>query len=139
VIDGLIVGALSLVLLLPLGVGVATVDSDTGVAALIGALIVTTLVLVVVGCLYAPYMMARTNGRTVGRMATGIRVIRAGGQPMTFGFAALRELGVKGLLFGVVGSATFGLASLLDVLWPLWDDEHRALHDMIVNTRTVLA
>jgi hypothetical protein len=23
------------------------------------------------------------------------------------------------------------------VLWPLWDDENRALHDFVVDTRTV--
>ena len=49
--------------------------------------------------------MARTNGKTLGRMATGIRVIRADGQPMTFGFAMLREVLVKALLVGVVSSA----------------------------------
>jgi hypothetical protein len=32
---------------------------------------------------------------------------------------------------------TIGIAQLVDVLWPLWDEENRALHDFIVNTRTV--
>jgi uncharacterized RDD family membrane protein YckC len=81
--------------------------------------------------------MARTNGKTLGRMAVGNRVIRASGEPMTFVWAMLREVAVKALLFGFVSSFTFGLASLLDVLWPLWDDENRALHDFIVDTRTV--
>ena len=57
---------------------------------------------------------------------------------MTFGFAMLREVAVKALLFGIAGSFTFGLAQLIDFLWPLWDEENRALHDFIVNTRTVL-
>ena len=91
----------------------------------------------VVALLYAPLLMARTNGQTLGRMALGIRVIRAGGEPMTFGFAMLREVIVKTLLVGVVASATFGLAWLLDVLWPLWDEENRALHDFVVNTRVI--
>jgi uncharacterized RDD family membrane protein YckC len=56
---------------------------------------------------------------------------------MTFGWAMLREVAVKALLFGGLGSVTVGLASLLDVLWPLWDDENRALHDFIVDTRVV--
>jgi uncharacterized RDD family membrane protein YckC len=71
-------------------------------------------------------------------MAVGIRVVRAGGQPMTFWFAMLREVVVKTLLFGIVSSFTFGLASLLDVLWPLWDEENRALHDFVVNTRVIV-
>jgi uncharacterized RDD family membrane protein YckC len=70
-------------------------------------------------------------------MAVGIRVIRAGGEPMTFWFAMLREVLVKSLLVGVVSSFTFGLAWLLDVLWPLWDEENRALHDFVVNTRVI--
>jgi uncharacterized RDD family membrane protein YckC len=44
---------------------------------------------------------------------------------------------VKALLFGIASSLTFGLASLLDVLWPLWDEENRALHDLIVDTRVI--
>ena len=82
-------------------------------------------------------MMARTNGKTLGRMAMGIRVVRASGEPMTFGCAMLREVAVKALLFGIAGSLTFGLACLADVLWPLWDDENRALHDFVVDTRVV--
>ena len=63
--------------------------------------------------------------------------MRAKGGPMTFWFAMLREVVVKALLFGFISSLTVGLASLLDVLWPLWDDENRALHDFIVDTRVV--
>jgi uncharacterized RDD family membrane protein YckC len=96
-------------------------------------------VVTVVAFLYAPLLMARTNGQTLGRMATGIRVVRTNGEPMTFGLALLREVVVKGLLINTVGgSLTFGLAGLLDVLWPLWDEENRALHDFVVQTRTVL-
>jgi hypothetical protein len=65
-------------------------------------------------------------------------VVRASGEPITFGFAMVREVLVKSLLFGFLGSITFGLGTLLDVLWPLWDEENRALHDFVVNTRTVL-
>ena len=57
------------------------------VGALIGVLCVTFVAL-----LYAPAMMARTNGKTVGRMALGIRVVRANGEPIDFGYAMLREV-----------------------------------------------
>jgi uncharacterized RDD family membrane protein YckC len=137
VLDGIIVGIPALIVFLALGVGVASSGEGSGTGAIIGGLIVSVLVFLVVALLYAPLMMARTNGQTLGRMATNIRVIRVHGEPMTFGFAALREIAVKGLLVQAVGSATFGLAWLVDSLWPLWDDEHRALHDMVVNTRVV--
>lgn len=141
VIDGLIVGAVALAIMAPLGIGIfASGDSDTGVVAFVLAFVVVALVLAVVALLYAPFLMARTNGQTFGRMATGIRVVRTSGEPMTFGWALLREVVVKGLLFNaLLGSITGGLASIIDVLWPLWDEENRALHDFVVQTRTVLA
>jgi uncharacterized RDD family membrane protein YckC len=100
-------------------------------------LLLGSLAVAIVALLYAPLMMARTNGKTLGRMALGIRVVRANGNPMTFGWAMLREVAVKALLFGILSSLTAGLASLADVLWPLWDDENRALHDFVVDTRVV--
>jgi len=94
----------------------------------------------VVAFIYAPLLMARTNGQTLGRMATGIRVVRTSGERMTFGWAMLREVVIKAFLFNVLlGSVSFGLAGILDVLWPLWDEENRALHDFLVQTRTVMA
>ena len=139
-IDGVIIGIGSLVLLIaltaPFSLGFFGGD-DVGVVSIIVGLMFATLCVTVVAFLYAPAMMARTNGQTVGRMALGIRVVRAKGQPMTFGFAMLREVAVKALLFGIVSSLTFGLAALLDVLWPLWDEESRALHDFIVDTRVI--
>jgi uncharacterized RDD family membrane protein YckC len=137
IIDGLIITVVAMIFIIPLGIGVGSTDSDTGTAALVGAFLLTLIVFAVVGLFYAPVMMSRTNGQTLGRMATGIRVIRAGGEPITFGFAALREIVVKTLLVGAVSSATAGIGYLIDVLWPLWDDENRALHDFVVNTRSV--
>jgi len=141
IVDGLIIGVIALAIMAPLGLGFFSLDdTDTaGFFALVGAFIVAVLVIAVVALAYAPVMMGATNGKTLGRMVTGIRVVRADGQDMTFGWAALREVVVKALLInGIAGSFTFGLAGLVDVLWPLWDDENRALHDFVVNTRTVL-
>jgi uncharacterized RDD family membrane protein YckC len=140
VIDGLIIGIGAVLILALFGsiFSIGFFDSEeTGVAALVVGLMLSFVAIAIVALLYAPLMMARTNGRTLGRMAVGIRVVRASGEPMTFGWAMLREVAVKALLFGVAGSITFGLANLADVLWPLWDDENRALHDFVVDTRTV--
>jgi uncharacterized RDD family membrane protein YckC len=140
-VDGLIIGiggvALALAIMAPFSIGFLA-DDSVGVAAVLVGLLLAVVCVSIIALLYAPALMARTNGKTLGRMATGIRVVRANGEPMTFGFAMLREVAVKALLFGTASSFTFGLASLLDVLWPLWDEENRALHDFIVNTRTVL-
>jgi uncharacterized RDD family membrane protein YckC len=136
-IDGLIVGVGALILFLPLVAAGLTVDTDAGWATLIAAGIVWVLCLAVAALFYAPVMMARTNGRTLGRMATNIRVVRASGEPITFWFAVLREVIVKWFLFGIAGAATGGIVHLLDVLWPLWDEQNRCLHDYVVDTRVV--
>jgi uncharacterized RDD family membrane protein YckC len=91
---------------------------------------------------YAPAFMARKgerNGQTLGKQIVGIRVIRDDGSAYGFGAAFVRQALVIRLLFGVVGGLFFGVAQLLDYLWPLWDETNRCLHDMIVNSHVVRA
>jgi uncharacterized RDD family membrane protein YckC len=91
--------------------------------------------------LYAPLTMMRRgrhNGQTPGKQIVGIRVVRDADQPMNFGWGMLREPAVRWLLIGVIGGFFF-IPPLLDLLWPLWDEENRALHDMIVSTHVVRA
>jgi uncharacterized RDD family membrane protein YckC len=141
-IDGLIVGIGALILLVlitaPFSVGFFASD-DTGIVALIVGFLLATMCITVVAFLYAPALMARTNGQTFGRMAVGIRVVRANGQRITFGFAMVREVVVKALLFGLIGGITGGIVHLLDALWPLWDEQNRAIHDLVVGTLVVEA
>ena len=112
-------------------------SDETGVVSLIVGLMLSSVAIAIVALLYAPLMMDRTNGKTLGRMAMGIRVVRANGQPMTFGSRDAARGRRRGAAVRLLSSLTFGLASLADVLWPLWDDENRALHDFIVDTRVV--
>lgn len=139
-IDGVIICVGALILFLPIGAALgvgAAADSDTGIGAAIVGLLFWVLCVTIIAFLYAPLLMARTNGKTLGRMAMNIRVVRTSGEPISFGFAMLREVAVKAIGVGVAGSFTFGLAGLLDSLWPLWDEENRALHDFICSTRVV--
>ena len=140
IIDGLIIGVVAmapfLVLGAALGVGFAA-DSNATIWAAIGGFLLWIACISIVALLYAPIFMARTNGKTLGRMVFNIRVVRTSGAPVTFWFAFLREVVIKTILFGIVSSMTAGIASILDVLWPLWDEENRALHDFIVSTRVV--
>jgi uncharacterized RDD family membrane protein YckC len=139
-IDGAIIVAGGLVLFLPIAAALGlslTSASDNEILAAIAAFIFWGLCIAVVACLYAPFMMARTNGKTLGRMAMNIRVVRTSGLSMTFGLAFVREIVIKIVVFRIAGTFTFGLAWLLDDLWPLWDEENRALHDFMVNTRVV--
>ena len=135
VVDGLILTAfvavlVALVVLIALGSDVAAVI--VGILAFFGY--------IAAALLYAQLLMARTgpkNGQTWGRQVVGVRVVRDTGEPVGFGYAVLRELVVKTLLFGVVGGFFASIPTLLDYLWPLWDDENRALHDMIVKSHVL--
>jgi uncharacterized RDD family membrane protein YckC len=139
-IDGLIIGVggafLAIAITAPFSIGFFANDG-VGFVSLVVGLLFAVLCVSIVALLYAPALMARTNGQTLGRMAMGIRVVRADGRPIDFGFAMLREVAVKLLLFSVAGAATGGLAQIVDVLWPLWEEENRALHDFVVDTRTI--
>ena len=141
-IDGIII-SIGAVLILAIFGSVFSVgffaSDEAGIVSFFVGMFLAAISISIVALIYAPVFMARTNGQTLGRMAVGIRVVRNHGEPMTFGFALLREVVVKALLFGIVSAFTFGLASLADVLWPLFDDENRALHDFIVDTRVVRA
>lgn len=138
-LDALVLLILAVVLFAP-GV-VLTVVSEGGAAGII-LLIVGALAFLVVSLLYASFFMQRDgehNGQTLGKQWVGIRVVRLDGQPFGWGGALLRELAIKQLLFGMVGGFFLSIPTLLDWLWPLWDDENRALHDMVASTRVLRA
>jgi uncharacterized RDD family membrane protein YckC len=113
--------------------------SDTG-AIVTG--IFGFLAYLVVAFIYAPVLMSRdgqNNGRTWGKQMLGIRVVRDSGEAMSFGWAALREIAVKGLAVTIASSIIPIIPWFLNYFWPLWDDENRALHDMIVSTHVIRA
>jgi uncharacterized RDD family membrane protein YckC len=133
-----------LILLVPavvLGIIVIAIAAGSDTGAIVTG-ILGFLAYLVVLFIYAPVLMARGgehNGQTWGKQTLGIRVVRDNGQTMSFGLAALREIVVKGLLVSIASSILPLIPWLLDSLWPLWDDENRALHDMVVSTHVVRA
>jgi uncharacterized RDD family membrane protein YckC len=99
---------------------------------------------------YYSTVMTVTDGRTLGKLAMGIRVVRTDRRPMDPVRATWREVIVKVALFGTLASLPIGgggaftilrsvglLLVALDLLWPLWDRENRALHDMLAGTRVL--
>lgn len=124
------------------GVGFLAGDYNGGIVATIVALIFAMIAFAIASLLYEPVYMAKTNGQTLGKQLTKCRVIRTSGEPMDFTWSLLREVVIKWLAIGLVGNTiTAGLpvATLADNLWPLWDDERRALHDYAASTRVVRA
>ncbi|MET0513258.1 MAG: RDD family protein, partial [Thermoleophilaceae bacterium] len=145
IIDGLIISipAVALFLILVGGsVGITGGDDDASAWAIVGVSFLWVLIVAAIALLYAPATMARQgehNGQTWGKQLIGIRVLHDHHDRMTFAWAALREVVIKFLLVGIASSIIPVLPWLLDILWPLWDDENRALHDMIVQTHVVKA
>ena len=84
IIDGVIVGAGALVLLVaitaPFSIGFFASDTVGVVACSSAPFIGVLCASAFVALLYAPAMMARTNGKTLGRMVTG-HPRRAGERP----------------------------------------------------------
>ena len=138
ILDGLIVGGVAIVILGALGVGFFA-DGDASTWEIITGAIVSVVVFAILAFFYAPVLMSRTNGQTLGKMAVGIRVVRANGKRVDFWWAVLREVVVKGVAFGIAGSLTGGLAYIADAIWPLVDKQDRALHDFVVDSRVVPA
>lgn len=87
--------------------------------------------------IYSGVFLSRTAGQTPGRRAAGIRVMRADGRPVGFWWAIYRTVLVREILFGIGSLLSGGLVTLLQYGWPLWDDERRALHDMVARSRVV--
>ncbi len=80
---------------------------------------------IVIGFLYHWLMLAYNDGRTLGKMACGIRIARPDGSAVDLGTAAARA----GM--AIVSGIPLGLG----YIWAAFDDENRTWHDMVANTR----
>jgi uncharacterized RDD family membrane protein YckC len=121
-------------------IGAAIGDDDSSWWAIVGSTVLAVAIFALLSLLYAPLLMMRggqRNGQTLGKQMLGITVVRDSGQPLGFGYSALREVVVKNLAVGIASSIIPFIPWLLDNLWPLWDDQNRALHDMAVQTHVV--
>ena len=143
IVDAIVISVPAAVISAAVFGGVAGLGDDEAgfIAAILGILLYLVL-LALVAILYAPLLMRRPgerNGQTWGKQLFGIRVVRENGVPMDFTWSAIREPLVKGLGLGFASTVIPLIPYVLDALWPLWDDENRAVHDMVVGTRVVKA
>jgi uncharacterized RDD family membrane protein YckC len=142
-LDLLIVGVpAGLLLLAPIIAADSARNGSGAETAWLIVAIVMTFVAIGAHLFYAPLLMkrkGRRNGQSLGKQICGIRVIRADGDPMSFGDAAMRQIVYKS--FGLIVASTFVplFPWILNYLWPTWDDQHRTLYDMAADTRVVSA
>jgi hypothetical protein len=66
-------------------------------------------------------------------------VIKDDGTGFSVGDSFMRELVLKGLVFGFLAIFLLYIPTLLDVLWPLWDKPGKqTLHDKMQHTHVVV-
>lgn len=132
-VDGMIVGAIYLVLRIPVFIlGIVTAarggrPAEVGIFSVLGFLVQLIGLAESVG--YYIYFTAK--GQTLGKKALKIRVVRVeNGEAPGYLKAFLRE---------VVGKMVSGAVLGLGYLWPLWDSRKQAWHDKIAGTVVVKA
>ncbi len=142
VLDGLVIFVVQNIISLALGRGTTIVRHQSE-----GHRLDSLLITLVVATVYYGAWMARTNGRTLGKLALGIRVSRTDGRAMTVTRAVWRQVVIIHLIPGLIDlpgrppllELLLSVLVFADVLWPLWDRENRALHDMAAGTRVRFA
>ena len=116
-------------------VDTSQLQSDTA-----GPLAIITLIQLALGFAYnVGFLMWKQA--TPGKLVLGLRVrLRDRPGPMPIGTVLLRWAGQFGVgilgLLPVLGILTF-IYTVLDYLWPLWDDKKQAIHDKIAKTNVV--
>jgi uncharacterized RDD family membrane protein YckC len=129
IIDGLIIGTASSVVQAVIvgaaGVGTASSGRPDAVAILI-AQAIAVVVSIAMRATYETWLVG-AYGATVGKMACGLRVVRPGGQKVTYARAFGRYWAK--MLSGVILCIGYIMAG--------FDSEKRALHDSICDTRVI--
>lgn len=124
-IDGIIFSAVNLVFTFITG-AVSASGSNVGLAAVIA--IINVAASIILPMAYEIYFIG-TKGATLGKMAMGLKVISSNGKPVSMGQAAGRYFAK------MLSGLTLGIGYLMAA----FNDEKKTLHDIICETRVVLA
>ncbi len=128
VLDWLLIIAVFTAVALALGAATGTLDEEgsEGLGLVLGLLLVPSWPL------YFALFHAGARGQTPGKRLAQIAVRSQDLGRLSFG----RSLG-RAYLILALSAFTFYVGTILDVLWPLWDDRHQALHDKAVGSIVV--
>lgn len=98
-----------------------------------GDMMMFGLIGMIIGALYF-ILMHGGLGRTLGKMAFGIKVIKDDGSPCDMG-AAFR----RAVVYPIGGGVPYigWLVTIINGLWPLWDERHQSLGDKLGGTYVV--
>lgn len=129
ILDGIVVGIISWLFIAP----VVGSGAMYGTSGSVGDRFVANIITAVVAIVYFALQHAK-SGQSLGKRALGIRVVRTDGGPIGYGPAFGRVTFTYGL-----NIITFGIGSLVDVVWILWDQHKQALHDKLAKSVVVKA
>ncbi len=124
-IDAVLVGVVSGIIQANIGAFFHAAVEDAG-----GTSVRAGLVGLVLGLLYFGFMWSR-NGQTVGYMALGLRLVRADGQPVSFGLGLLRYL----LIY--LSFALCLIPAIISAFMIGLGQRKQAIHDLIAGTLVV--
>jgi len=93
---------------------------------LMGAIGLSFLIQIAISIAYEVYFLT-TRGATIGKMALGLRVVRADGGPISMGLAV-------GRFFAMILSS---FIFMIGYIMAAFDLEKRALHDRLCDTRVI--
>ena len=129
-IDGLILGVVNFLISMAMGVAGATVADSTSQPESLGAVMGVQGILIVVqiaiGVAFYVFFVGKF-GATPGKMALRLRIVRASGERVSYGRAC-------GRYFAEMLSA---IILNIGYLMAAWDEEKRALHDRVCDTRVI--
>lgn len=123
-LDGIITGVVTYALIIPMGLLVNAEDQSAEVMLFVLTLIISYGIPIA----YNTFFIGK-YGATLGKMAAGLKVIRPSGERVTY----LRAFG------RYCGEFLSGLIFLIGYIMAAFDEEKRALHDRICDTRVIRA
>ncbi|MGF1598526.1 MAG: RDD family protein [Acidimicrobiales bacterium] len=128
VVAALIDGGIALVLaavFVGVGVAIAGINEDLAVIVLLVGIYVVPLVFY----LWNAVIRQGRTGQTIGKQQQNIRLVAdATAQPPGAGMAFVRYI-----VATAISAVTCGIGGLLDILWPLWDEDRKRLTDKVMK------
>ena len=143
-LDGLFASLVALPGVIVLVAALASADTETDAAGTTtitdvnGGLIALGVVLLLLSAVFQFWNYGWRNGSkgcSLGKQVVGIRLVSEATRQPPGGWVGLGRFLVRTLL----GALTGGIYTILNYLWPLWDEKNQCLDDKIFSTLVVRA
>lgn len=129
IVDAILLNVVFLIVRIPFGVAMFTpgvTQNPAAAMAVIAPVLLITFLSIIAAACYEIFFIAK-RGATLGKMIFGLKVIRADSSPISAGLSTGRYFAQ------LINSFTLGIGYFMAG----WDDQKRALHDRICETRVV--